>query len=919
MAGHGGMSHTQSGYSSTRAAHINKPQSDLPLSLIPHEFTEGLASSKNTLYAIRMSAHQSLDPLSPISSNLIGAKYAFITKVSAIDGIHAMGERAHDDGTYSSGSMSGLTSLENDTDDFGKLMIRNTRDERRLNETLRGNVQPFRKARPHPRVGLTLENLERNNGLDSPGPGIGGQRHFDSPGSEHSSERSDPALRPPTDWGRKGRHRKDWLKRITSSDSLKTTEQKPVEPGEEGSETIYPRQTVYTGDQSPRIHAWANSTADIPLPSVEDRPLSRRSSNPGTPPPSRRRNTTLDRFQEWDMNEEFTAASLLASTPAIVSRNTALDDIRQREIESLKDRAITTTRLDRIHETAPQETKRVRSSSRASLLSLNSQSNGAGTTEQTTQAPKESESKPLTLTGSMRSKGKSPIIGGDGGEAIANSPIVVYKSAQTVGVVDLGIQANAETSPKRPGHRREDSHDLLKRLARVTSLSPSPARTTASRPPSTASLQQENIPPTNVEEKTSAQDLMSASQQEEAPPEVPEKSRRRSLQFKDIPKDTPRETAKPELLQALSQEARAEDVDVTPAPVEETLLSTKTPVVTGAWIDTPGPRTDRHAVFNALNSSSRRSKSPTKGSPKKTSPQKKNSDQAVEASRAPVERREPSLPASALAAIVGEAKSTRRGRVNDEEYGDSTIDSLEDIMSPRVEHRTTLDLDEDTLQGLQLPASAPRNQAERQRQQEIRALHNMNARLRAARTSIRDASRGMKRVEHQVDSVETGEELPREPCKRCGCVAGGRRSLSLSSLWSGFKRLFYDRNGGGRWGFTCLGLSLLVFFTWFFTETALCNAYCHPMYAQTMDGFGVDPDAPRLPFVTVTVLSRPFRWLWKPIVGSLVWAGKAIYQSFAVGEGVRTAGTRRAARFTTRIFSQATAESDLSMADDEYL
>lgn len=54
-------------------------------------------------------------------------------------------------------------------------------------------------------------------------------------------------------------------------------------------------------------------------------------------------------------------------------------------------------------------------------------------------------------------------------------------------------------------------------------------------------------------------------------------------------------------------------------------------------------------------------------------------------------------------------------------------------------------------------------------------------------------------------------------------------------------------------------------------------------------------------------------------MGSLVWAGKAIYQSFAVGEGVRTAGTQRAARFTTRIFSQATAESDLSMADDEYL
>ncbi|OCL01657.1 hypothetical protein AOQ84DRAFT_393484 [Glonium stellatum] len=910
MARQSGTSHTDS---LTRASHINKPQSDLPLSLIPPEFTEGLASSKNTIYAIRMTAPQSRDPLLPISSNLIGAKYAFITKVSTIDGIRAMDERAHDDGTYSSSSMSGLTSLEDGTDDFGKLMIRNARDERRLNETLRGNVQPFRKARPHPRVGLTMENLERNNGLNSPVPGAGGQGHFDSPGSENSSERSDLALRPPMEWGRKGRHRKDWLKRITSSD---TTEPKPAEPEDDGSETIYPRQTLFTGDRSPRIRARTNSTADMALPSVDDRPLSRRSSNPGTPPPSRRRGTTLDRFQEWDMSEDFSAASLLASTPAIVSRNTLLDDIRQREIESVKDRAITTTRLDKIHETAPQETRRVRSSSRASLLSQNSQPNSAATTEQTTQAVKESEIKPPKLTRSIRSRGRSPATGD--GEVIPNSPIVVYKSAETVGEVDPGIQANAETVPKRPDHRREDSHDLLKRLARVTSLSPSPARPSSSRPPSTTSLQRESVPPTNAEDKATVQDPISASHQEGTPPEVPEKNRRRSLQFKDIPKDAPKEAAKPELLQASSQEVRVGDVDFTPAPVDETLLSAKTPVVTGAWIDTPGPLTDRHAVFNALNSSPRGSESPTKQSPKKTSPQKKDLEQAVQVPQAPAERRESSLPTSALAAIVGEAKSTRRRKVKDEEYGDSTIESLEDIISPSIEPRTTTGLDEDTLQGLQLPVTAPRNQAERQRQQEIRTLHSMNTRLRTVRTSVIDAGRSLKRMEHQVNSVETGEELPRQRCKRCGCAAG-HRPFSFSSLWSGFKGLFFDRNEPGRWGFTCLGLSLLIFFSWFFTETALCNAYCQPMYAQSMDGFGVDPDAPRLPFVTVTVLSRPLRWLWKPIVGSLVWAGKAIYQTFAVDEGVRSAGTRTAARFTTRIFSQATAEPDLSMLDDEYL
>jgi len=31
-----------------------------------------------------------------------------------------------------------------------------------------------------------------------------------------------------------------------------------------------------------------------------------------------------------------------------------------------------------------------------------------------------------------------------------------------------------------------------------------------------------------------------------------------------------------------------------------------------------------------------------------------------------------------------------------------------------------------------------------------------------------------------------------------------------------------------------------------------------------MSGYGVDINAPRRPFVTVTILLRPFEWLWRP-------------------------------------------------------
>jgi hypothetical protein len=91
------------------------------------------------------------------------AKYSYITKVSTnVDALPAMAERAQDEHTLNSqGSIvSGLTALESDADDFERLMIQQARDERRLNDALRGTAQPFRKARTHPNVGLTLENLE---------------------------------------------------------------------------------------------------------------------------------------------------------------------------------------------------------------------------------------------------------------------------------------------------------------------------------------------------------------------------------------------------------------------------------------------------------------------------------------------------------------------------------------------------------------------------------------------------------------------------------------------------------------------------------------------------------------------------------------------------------------------------------------
>ena len=62
--------------------------------------------------------------------------------------------KVQDEETQGSGSGSGfsdLSALENETDDFGRLLLQHQRDQRRLNNAVRG--QAFRKARPRPRVG----------------------------------------------------------------------------------------------------------------------------------------------------------------------------------------------------------------------------------------------------------------------------------------------------------------------------------------------------------------------------------------------------------------------------------------------------------------------------------------------------------------------------------------------------------------------------------------------------------------------------------------------------------------------------------------------------------------------------------------------------------------------------------------------
>jgi hypothetical protein len=750
-------------------------------------------------------------------------------------------------------------------DDFERLMIQNARDERRLKDALEGTrrVQTFSKARKHPRVGLTLDNLERNaRNEEAPVKSA-------SPPSSSGSARSDPAIHAPPTWGRKSRTNRNWMRTITYEEQVQTPP-----PTDETVNGLY--------DDQYEDHA---DDAHMPRRSIEDSPLSHK----GTP-----RN---DRSAEWDLTFELNEASMIASTPYI-PRNTMLDDIRQREVDVVKP--------DRRSDEPLDEIRPLRVSFRA---------NNNSATEPAAQGSASPEKRLRNRTNSWQSIGKSQPVTGTGKEV---SPVTLYKTAtDTVSVVERDIITTTQQNPIRPRrHRREDSQDLLRRLARASNT-PSPGRVSALRPQTAPARQvtdssqpmaTDTTPPKVHANEDPVEETVPKPMVENSKPET----QKEAQDFKQTPPEKPQETQpeepkqnqpEPEAQPEPLAEAEVEDVDATPMPSNRPKLDPKTPVVTGAWVDTPGPRTVRKHISIARS----RSQSPKKSSPRKSrSPGKSAAptvDEAPESTAVEVTR--PQLPSSALHALVQEAKA--HGKEHSADYGDSTINSLEDLISSPPEG----EIDEDTLMGLQLPTITPRNDAERQRQLELLHLHRMNDRLRAARTSIRDASRGMKHIE---DRVEHGDDATKPGLRECPCAAAG---VHHASLWRRTKRLFWDANlkterSGTRWrmlgGLTLLSLFALVLFTWWISEEVACEMYCHHPYAKFSPyAFSVNPNAPKFPFVIPTLVYR----------GVTGWVPPGFAYAASGGFGSESAGATQSVAWATQ--SQVVEEVvwDQSMMHDE--
>ncbi|KAF1352149.1 hypothetical protein BDV97DRAFT_348860 [Delphinella strobiligena] len=713
--------------------------------------------------------------------------------------------------------ISDISALENDTDEFGRKLLQHTRDAQRIRNALHSQGQAFRRARPSPRIALTLDNLKHNSLVNDGRSASDNALKHGAPPSVASSTTSDPPLNVPREWGRKGRHDTAWLRRIHQED------QNP---------------NLDKGNPSPSID-WT-AAAHQPVNSSPSRPPS---AHAPTPASARQHNTSLDEIMEWEADQDLTATSLLASTPALPSRTRqALDEMRQREIESIGKSTLTTRQQRQIWENTPSETRRRRS--RQNLSETADQQLRTSVQDGSVSA---SETRPITRRRSNASNKENTPLASTAPDHSTHH--VSHKSTQSIGTVDRAIQPSVSRStPPRTQHQsRSDSMALLKRLARVSSSSPSPI-SAAKQAGEAAASQNANQPPQN--------DLPVSTSNTTIPTEV---RKGESASDPDLSQQRP---------------------SISTVGTHNPALRSETPKITGAWVDTP--RTDRPPLSQAPDSVSARYTG--EATMNTRLPPNFSADTII-----PRRRSEPHLPTSALAAVLEDMRRRKHHVDSDPTLGDSTIAELEDMINPSADDPTiTLDLPDSILGGENDIDLHPTTQADRDRRQEDLALEALNNKLKSMGKSIHEASQGLRNAERHISPSKrssTNGSSRHENVHNCSCDghcnACGRHTSVFRAAWSEYWGLYFRWDDGAKWGMrlTWLGLACILFWSWLATETTLCSMYCQPTYAYHMRGYGVNPDAPRFPYVIPTLLFRPFKPVWEPVLTFLAWSFGALYSS----------------------------------------
>ncbi|KAH8426944.1 uncharacterized protein LDX57_004667 [Aspergillus melleus] len=355
----------------------------------------------------------------------------------------------------------------------------------------------------------------------------------------------------------------------------------------------------------------------------------------------------------------------------------------------------------------------------------------------------------------------------------------------------------------------------------------------------------------------------------------------------------------------------------------ENRIYDKTPVVTGAWIDTPmTERADRfpeHLSKNIVPSpimEDRPNELQVAGKPTSFESQsQKEQEREAELRREREKRKEERDKAESErkerekkeSEIKSREKNSEQGK--DEEKKDNATNkpkvaqkppltkpdlpksALETVMQDFKADKDRLDVGDDTIESLQLILDEQPNEMKTEAEEDaayeksvmeklalagskgrdVVDLDGLNEKLRAFSENINRVKKGLDGLEKQVDLIPTSKKDLKSMRNRGSdsCEACRAHSHNHSSSAIPLPRLWKHDAATGRVRPTRLTWFIILLFAWSYAESTMCDYYCHPLAANVCEGNCLLRDAPQFPFVLPTML-----WRWSHLSGALapVWA-----------------------------------------------
>lgn len=325
----------------------------------------------------------------------------------------------------------------------------------------------------------------------------------------------------------------------------------------------------------------------------------------------------------------------------------------------------------------------------------------------------------------------------------------------------------------------------------------------------------------------------------------------------------------------------------------------KTPRVTGAWIDTP--MTERVAQIPSdltkdilpppaskePNASVQQIQPPAKPpakppidaqpkieEPSPEPPKKQETvsdDQPIKQSRPPVIR--PKLPKSGLETVMEDVKSGKE----DLDLSDDTIEYLHAIMDDQTdltEEEEEAAKEQEIFEGLQQDDTNSFPTVD---------MDRLHEKLSSLARNIKEVKKGLNSLEQHVVRDNELSSRPSSPKDSLPTVhpGGGQIIPSDGRVYAAIPlpRLWTRNHVSGRRQLTMLGWVTFVSLSWYVLECCMCEAYSHPIFSDTCDGYCLQPDAPVFPYVTVTML-----WRWShlsTLLGPLITIGVAFFRLVA--------------------------------------